>query len=86
MSRWSRFRRRMGLARHVGTRAYALAYRATEVAEHDCDLEYGIKTDELLRRRFKMWLAVHILTSIVFYGLLALHIWAALYFGLRWLV
>lgn len=87
VSRWSRLRRHMGLARHGSElTAYALAYRATEVTESIADLEYGIKTDELLRRRFKTWLAVHILTSIVFYGLLALHIWAALYFGLRWLV
>lgn len=83
---WSRLRRHMGLARHgSGLTAYALAYRATEVAESIADLEYGIKTDELVRRRFKTWLAVHILTSLVLYSLLALHIWAALNFGLRWL-
>ena len=75
----------MGLVRQESDPAAQLAYRATEVAESIADVEYGIKTHEVLRRRFKTWLAVHILTSVVFYGLLALHIWAALYFGLRWL-
>lgn len=86
VSGWSWLRRRMGLVRQESDpAALALAYRATEVAESIADVEYGIKTHEVLRRRFKTWLAVHILTSVVFYGLLALHIWAALYFGLRWL-
>ena len=85
-SRWSRLTRRVSPAPRVSDpTAYALAYRATEIAGSIADLEYGIKTDELLRRRFKTWLLVHIATSLVFYGLLALHIWASLYFGLRWL-
>lgn len=66
--------------------AYALAKGATELAGSIADLEYGIGTDELLRRRFRIWLLVHVLASVVFYGLLALHIWASVYFGLRWLV
>lgn len=61
------------------------AYRATEVADSIADLEYSIKAHELLKRRFRVWLSVHIATSMAFYGLLALHIWAAMYFGLRWL-
>ena len=85
--------RRARLARWLGVgspsasepEVYALARRATELAGSIADLEFGIKTDELMKRRFKTWLVVHIATSMVFYGLLALHIWASLYFGLRWL-
>jgi hypothetical protein len=38
-----------------------------------------------MKRRFKTWLILHIVTAAAFYALLALHIWASLYFGLRWL-
>jgi len=62
------------------------AYRLTEIATSIADLEYSIKAHEMLKRRFRMWLTAHIITSIVFYALLCLHIWAAFYFGLRWLV
>ena len=62
----------------------ALSSRALRLAESVADLEYAVKTHELLKRRFALWLKVHILTSIAFYALLALHVWAAVYFGLRW--
>ena len=85
-SRWSRLRRRLGLNRPSSEpEAQLLAYRATEIAGSIADVEYGIKTDELLRRRFKTWFLVHIVLSIALYGFLGLHIWASLYFGLRWL-
>ena len=62
------------------------AYDATEIATSIADLEYSITAHELLKSRFRLWLIAHITTSILFYTLLALHIWAAFYFGLRWLV
>lgn len=65
--------------------AYARARRAAELAGSIADLEYGIKTNEVMKRRFRTWLIVHITASVVFYGVLALHIWASLYFGIRWL-
>lgn len=85
-SPWSRMRRRVGIGPSTpDTETYALTYRAAELAESIADLEYGIKTDELMKRRFKTWLIVHIVTAVALYALLALHIWASLYFGLRWL-
>ena len=62
----------------------ALSQRAVRLAESVADLEYAIKTDELLKRRFALWLKLHIASSIVFYVLLVLHVWAGIYFGLRW--
>lgn len=62
----------------------ALTYRAVRLAEGVADLEYAIKTHELLKRRFRLWLKVHITASVVFYVLLVLHAWAGIYFGLRW--
>ena len=61
-----------------------LSSRAIRLAEGIADLEYAIKTHELLKRRFALWLKVHIATSVAFYVLLGLHVWAEIYFGLRW--
>lgn len=58
--------------------------RAARLAESIADLEYAVKTHELLKRRTKHWLWAHIATSIAFYFLLALHVWSGIYFGLRW--
>lgn len=83
---WFRLKRGIGFTQTPSdSETYALARRATELAGTIADLEFGIKTNELMKRRFKTWLIVHITTSIVFYGVLGLHIWASLYFGLRWL-
>ena len=76
----------MAAARTTDVAILQRAYRATEIASSIADLEYSIKAHELLKRRFRLWLTTHLVTSIMFYGLLALHIWAAFYFGLRWLV
>ena len=62
-----------------------LSQRAMRLAESVADLEYAIKTHELLKRRTSRWLKIHIITSCVFYILLILHIWSAIYFGLRYL-
>lgn len=85
-TRWSGVRRRVLAARGDENDEFLqLAYRATQVADSIADLEYSIKAHAVLKRRFRVWLVVHIVTSLAFYILLALHIWAAFYFGLRWL-
>lgn len=48
------------------------------------DLQYSVQFQERVRKLFTGWLSAHIAFSIVFYLLLALHIWAGIYFGLRW--
>ena len=55
------------------------------IAESVADLEYAIRTHELFKRWFARTLTVHIALSLLFYALLALHIGAGIYFGLRWL-
>jgi hypothetical protein len=62
----------------------SLSFRAVRLAESIADLEYAIKTHELLKRRAGAWLKVHLAMSCAFYLLLAFHIWAGIYFGLRW--
>lgn len=59
-----------------------LSIRALQLAESIADLEYAIKTHELAKRRTRNWLWAHIVTSIIFYFLLLLHIWAGLYYSL----
>lgn len=54
-------------------------------AEGVADLEYAIKTHELFKRWFARSLKLHIVLSVVFYVLLAVHIGSGFYFGLRWL-
>jgi hypothetical protein len=58
--------------------------RALRLAESMADLEYAIKTHETFKRLFAGWLKFHIVISFLLYGLLALHVWAGIYFGLRW--
>jgi hypothetical protein len=58
--------------------------RAIRMAEAVADLEYAVRTHQTFKRAFARWLKLHIALSMVLYVLLALHIWAAIYFGLRW--
>jgi hypothetical protein len=86
-SRWARLVRRIDFGPEgPDDESRTLGFRAATLAESIADLEYSIKAHELLKRRFAAWLGVHILGSLAFYGLLGMHIWASLYFGLRWLV
>ena len=62
------------------------AGRVTTLAEGVADLEYSVRTHELLKRWFSRTLIVHIILSVVMYALLAAHIASGIYFGLRWLV
>lgn len=61
------------------------AGQVTRTAESVADLEYAIRTHELFKRWCRRWLILHIVLSVIFYGLLGLHIAAGIYFGLRWL-
>jgi uncharacterized membrane protein YsdA (DUF1294 family) len=49
------------------------------------DAEQAVRTEEAAERLLKQWLAIHIILSAILYALLALHIWAGLFYGLRWL-
>ena len=61
------------------------AGQVTTLAESVADLEFSIRTDELLKRWFARALTAHIVLSVLMYALLAAHIAAGIYFGLRWL-
>lgn len=60
------------------------AAEVTRLAESVADLEYAVRTHEFFKRWFSRALVIHIVLSLLFYLLLGLHIWAGLYFGLRW--
>ena len=60
------------------------ASRVMTLAEGVADLEYSVRTHELLKAWFSRALVLHIVTSFGFLLFLALHIWAAIHFGLRW--
>ena len=59
------------------------AGQVTVLAGGVADLEYSIRTHELLKRWFSGMLTLHIVVSIAFYALLAAHIVSGIYFGLR---
>lgn len=61
------------------------ASRLVAVADTMADVESAIRTEEVMRDLFDKWLPLHIVMAIVLYGLLALHVWSGLYYGLRWL-
>lgn len=73
-----------GLVMPPSAAATSTPVRALRLSESIADLEYAIKTHETLKRLFAAWLKLHILISFVLYALLALHVWAGIYFGLRW--
>lgn len=54
------------------------------LATATADLQYSVQFQKRVRQLFKLWLNVHIACSVLFYLLLILHIWAGIYFGLRW--
>lgn len=61
------------------------AVRAMQLAESMADVEYAIRSHETFRWWFGFWLRVHVTASVLMYLLLALHVWAAVHYGLRWL-
>jgi len=54
------------------------------LADAIADVEYAIKTHATFKRWFAAWLAFHIITSVMLYVLLGLHVWSGIHFGLRW--
>lgn len=59
--------------------------RAVTLSESIADVEYAIKSHELIKGTFGRWLACHIVIAIILYALLTVHVWSAWYFGIRWL-
>lgn len=57
---------------------------AVRISDAIADVEYAIKTHEKFKSWFGKWLKLHIALSMVLYGLLALHVYFAIFFGLRW--
>ena len=68
----------------AGPAGVSAPLRALALAGSIADVEYAIKTHELFKRAFGRWLKFHIVISMVLYLLMALHVWAGIYFGLRW--
>lgn len=54
------------------------------LAESIADVEYAIRTHEDFKTWFGKWLKFHIVISFVLYGLMFVHVYYAVYFGLRW--
>lgn len=62
----------------------ALVARAIRLTNSIADVDYAIKTHEIFKRAFTVWLKLHITLATAFYILLAVHVWAGFHFGLRW--
>ncbi len=60
------------------------AREITRIAESVADLEYSVRMHQVLKLWFGRSLKLHIAVSVAFYVLLALHIGAAVQYGLRW--
>ena len=56
-----------------------------EVAAALADTEFAIRAEEATNAVFAKWRLLHILLACLIFALLALHIGASTYFGLRWL-
>ncbi len=54
------------------------------LSESIADVEYAIKTHSTFKEWFGKWLKIHIVISMILYVLMALHIWGAIHFGIRW--
>ncbi|MBA5865045.1 MAG: hypothetical protein GDA65_20395 [Nitrospira sp. CR1.1] len=78
--RWSRWFL-LGLTTETGV---AAALQAIRLAESIADVDYAVKMHETLKRAFSRWLTAHIVLSAVLMVLLGIHVWAGLYYGLRW--
>lgn len=57
---------------------------AIEITDAIAEMEYSVSAHEAIKRKLRIWLSLHIATSIAFYLLLMLHIIASIQFGLRW--
>ena len=77
--------RRLLFVPDISPEATDQASGAAALASSVADMEFAIRSEEAANRLFSAGAIVHILLSIVFLALLALHIWSGLYYGLRWL-
>jgi len=64
---------------------YRRGVRSLELVEAMADLEYGLAAQERLQGLLAIWMRVHLWLSLAFFALLAVHVWAAFEFALRWL-
>lgn len=64
--------------------AMSLPTQMLSLSEAIADLEYSVRTHQILKRVFSVWLRFHIALSLLLYGLLAGHIVGEVYYGLRW--
>lgn len=60
------------------------AITLVRLAESIADVEYAIRTHEDFKQWFGKWLKFHIVISFVLYALMFVHVYYAVYFGLRW--
>lgn len=81
---WSRVVVGLFMTASLGPEPLPAPVRALRLADAIADVEYAIKTHETFKRWFAAWLTIHIITAVILYGLLGLHIWAGIHFGLRW--
>ncbi|MBK3404979.1 hypothetical protein H0176_27745 [Methylorubrum populi] len=72
-------------AESAGSAPAADLGRLVEVADAMANVEAAVRNEEVMRDFFGKWLPLHILVAILLYGLLVLHIWSGIYYGLRWL-
>lgn len=78
--RWSRWL----LSEPKAENGMPAAAQAIRLAESIADVDYAVKMHETLKRAFSKWLTAHIVLSAVLIVLLGIHVWAGLYYGLRW--
>ena len=64
--------------------AKADAITLVRLAESIADVEYAIRTHEDFKQWFGKWLKFPIVISFVLYALMFVHVYYAVYFGLRW--
>lgn len=62
----------------------SLRLEAIRLSDSIADVEFAIKSHETFKKWFAKWLRLHIAISAVLYVLLAAHIGAEVYYGIRW--
>ncbi len=61
------------------------AFLEEPAAPTQADTEFAIRAEEATNTLFARWRFLHILLGCLIFALLALHVGAAIYYGLRWL-
>ncbi|MCK6452699.1 MAG: iron reductase [Alphaproteobacteria bacterium] len=69
----------------MSTTGSAAGASPTELAGAIVDIEQAIVAQQALKRAFAIWMDIHIVATLALFLLLGLHVWSAVYFGLRWL-